>query len=70
MSELKKQLGVWDVYAVAAGAMDVFGRILANSGTYEVSGSTFTTRPMVAKNPNFMSGGSLTYTFEIDGDTL
>ncbi len=35
-----------------------------------MSGSTLTTRPNVAKNPNFMSGGSVTYTYEIEGDTL
>jgi hypothetical protein len=28
----------------------------ANTGTYEVNGSTLTTRPMVAKNPSVMSG--------------
>ena len=43
---------------------------IANSGTYELTDSTLTTRPMVAKNPNFMSGGSLTYTYQIEGDTL
>lgn len=47
-----------------------FVTFIANSGTYEVTSSTITTHPIVAKNPNFMSGGSLTYTYEIDGDTL
>ena len=42
----------------------------ANSGIYEVSESSLTTRPMVAKWPNFMEGGSATYTFRLDGDML
>ncbi len=41
----------------------------ANSGTYEVSGSRITIRPIVAKNPNF-PGGQLTYEFRIEGDML
>ena len=47
-----------------------FDSFVANSGTYEVSGSKLTTRPMVAKNPNFMSGGSVTHTYRIDGNNL
>ena len=47
-----------------------FDSFIANSGTYEVSDSSLTTRPIVAKNPNFMSGGSLTYIYQIEGDTL
>lgn len=42
----------------------------ANSGTYEVTGTTLTTRPMVAKNPNFMAGGFDKYQFRVDGNTL
>ncbi len=53
-----------------AEKLAAYDSFIANSGTYEVSGSTLTTRPIVAKNPNFMSGGSLTYTYEIEGDTL
>lgn len=33
-----------------------FGPYTANSGTYELKGATLTTRPMVAKNPNVMTG--------------
>lgn len=53
-----------------AEKLAAFDSIIANSGTYEVSGSTVTTRPTVAKSPNFMSGGSLTFTYELEGDTL
>jgi hypothetical protein len=35
-----------------------------------VSGSTIVTRPIVAKTPNFMAGGSLSYTYRVEGDTL
>ena len=42
----------------------------ANSGTYEVSGSTLTTKPMVAKWPNFMEGGSAMFTYQVDSDIL
>jgi hypothetical protein len=49
-------------------AYDAFA---AHSGTYELSDSTLTARPIVALDPNFMSGGaSQTYTFRVSGDTL
>jgi hypothetical protein len=53
-----------------AEVLTAFGSFIANSGTYEVSGSTIVTRPIVAKTPNFMAGGSLSYTYRLDGDTL
>ena len=37
-----------------------YNSFVANSGTYDVKGSMLTIRPIVAKNPNFMSGGYLT----------
>jgi hypothetical protein len=44
---------------------------IANSGSYEVSGATLTTRPMVAKSANLMaSGGPLTMTYELMGDNM
>jgi len=49
------------------GAYDSF---LANAGTYELSGTTLTVRPIVAKHPNFMAGGFDTYEFRLVGDTL
>ena len=53
-----------------AEKLAAYDSFIANSGTYQVSGSTLTTQPMVAKNPNFMSGGSLVFTYQIEGDTL
>jgi len=53
-----------------AELLTAYGSFIANSGTYEVSGSTITTRPIVAKTPNFMAGGSLSYTYRVEGDTL
>ena len=41
-----------------------------NAGTYEVTGDKVTIRPVIAKVPNFMAGGSDTYQFRVDGDTL
>jgi hypothetical protein len=43
--------------------------VAANSGTYEVSGTRITIRPIVAKLPDFV-GGHLTYEFRVAGDTL
>lgn len=48
----------------------IFRPYTSNSGTYEISGSTLTTKPMVALWPNFMEGGSQIYAFAVDGDTL
>jgi hypothetical protein len=42
----------------------------ANSGTYQVSGSTLTTRPLVAKNQEVMVGPAATREFKIDGKVL
>jgi hypothetical protein len=42
----------------------------ANTGTYEISGTTLTVRPIVAKSPNFMAGGFDKYQFRIEGNTL
>ena len=43
---------------------------IANSGTYETADSTLTTHPVVARSPNFMSGGSDKFTFRVRGDTM
>jgi len=43
--------------------------IIVNTGTYEVSGSTITFRPVIAKSPGFV-GGHATSGFAIDGDSL
>jgi hypothetical protein len=45
--------------------------VVANSGTYEVSGTTLITHPIVAKNPNAMhAGNSGSSTFKLEGKTL
>lgn len=43
--------------------------IIVNSGSYEINGSSFTLRPMIAKSPGFV-GGYLTGNFSLSGDTL
>jgi hypothetical protein len=52
-----------------AQALATFGPFTANSGTYEVSGNTLTTHPLVAKNPAIMRA-TITYSFKIDGNAL
>ena len=47
-----------------------YDSFIANSGTYEISGSSVTTDPIIAKDPNFMTAGSVTFEFEVVGDTL
>jgi hypothetical protein len=43
----------------------------ANSGTYEIEGTTLRTHPVVAKNPTVMKPGAfVTYDFKIEGNTL
>ena len=48
----------------------IFMPFVANSGTYEVDGSTLVTKPMVALWPNFMEGGEATYTYGVEGNDL
>ncbi len=43
--------------------------IIVNTGTYEISGSTVTFRPIIAKSPGFVGGHQMS-TFRVDGDTL
>ena len=50
--------------------ISAFDSFVANTGTYEVMGSTLTFRPIVARYPNFMAGGSAEYQFRIEGKTL
>jgi hypothetical protein len=47
-----------------------YDSFIANSGTYELSGTILTVRPIVSKHPNFMGGGFDTYEVRSDGDTL
>ena len=43
--------------------------IIVNTGTYAISGSTVTFRPIIAKSPGFV-GGQASSEFRVDGDTL
>ena len=48
-----------------------YDSFVANSGTYETTESTITTRPIVAKWPNFMTGEeSVTFEYRTEGDSL
>lgn len=49
---------------------NTFMTFVANSGTFTVDGSTFTTDPDVALWPDFMETGTATYTFTVDGNTM
>ena len=49
---------------------EVWDAFTANSGTYQVSASALTTRPLVAKNPGVMTGPVATREFRIVGNTL
>jgi hypothetical protein len=61
--------------AVAKATADqlraMWGPFTANSGTYEVTGSTVTYRQTVAKMPYVMASGNFsTSAFKLDGNTL
>jgi hypothetical protein len=49
---------------------EAWNRFTANSGTYEVKGSTLTTTPLVAKNPSAMQGRGQAREFKLAGSTL
>jgi len=53
-----------------AEKLSAYDSFVANTGTYETADSTLTIHPVVARSPNFMSGGSDKYHFRISGDTL
>lgn len=53
-----------------AQKVEAWDTIVANSGSYKVSGSEITLTVLVAKNPNFMNGGSYKWRFKVEGDTL
>ena len=42
----------------------------ANSGTYEIRGSTITMHPLVAKNQGVMDGAPFDRSFSLEGNTL
>ena len=47
-----------------------WGPFIANAGTYELSGSTLTTRAIVAKNPALQGKPFARYTIKLDGQHL
>jgi hypothetical protein len=48
-----------------------WGPFVGEAGTYEVSGSSVTMRPIAAKNPAIMGAGIfITYSFKINGNSL
>jgi hypothetical protein len=47
-----------------------WGPFQANSGTYELSGTTLTLRQIVAKNPALQTKGFTRYTIKLDGQNL
>jgi hypothetical protein len=47
--------------------LEMWEPFTATAGTYELKGNEFTIRPMVAKNPGFMTPGNST-TFELTAD--
>jgi hypothetical protein len=49
--------------------IEQYASIIVNAGTYEVSGSTVTFRPVIAKSPGFVGGHQMS-TFRVDGNTL
>ncbi|HYN81878.1 MAG TPA: lipocalin-like domain-containing protein [Gemmatimonadaceae bacterium] len=53
-----------------AEKLAAYDSFIANTGTYEVADSTLTIHPVVARDPNYMSGGSDKYNFRVSGDTL
>ena len=57
--------------ATAEQLRATWGPFTANAGTYELSGETLITKPMVAKNPGIMQGGSgLTFSVKLEGDSV
>jgi hypothetical protein len=57
--------------ATAEDLATLWNPFTANAGTFEVSGSTMTRRPLVAKSPDAMATGVFNqYSFQLSGDTL
>jgi len=57
--------------ASAEDLRQVWGPVVAEAGSYELSSGTFVTHPVVSKNPAAMTAGSFTsYSYRVSGDTL
>jgi hypothetical protein len=53
-----------------AEKLAAYDSLIANAGTYEASEGTLTLRPIVAKNPNLMDGGTLKYGYHFEDEVL
>lgn len=51
-------------------AASVWMPYISNSGTYEITPSSFTVRPMVALWPDYMAGGSRVYAYRVEEGML
>ena len=50
---------------------DVWGPVVAEAGTFELTDNRITLRPIVAKNPAAMKPGAFTtWSYRLEGDTL
>lgn len=49
---------------------EAYNSLVAATGAYSLSGQTLTLNALVHKNPNEMAGVLLTYTVDVDGNTL
>ena len=49
---------------------EAYNSLVAATGAYSLSGQTLTLNALVHKNPNEMAGVPLTYTVDVDGNTL
>ena len=57
--------------ASAEQLREVWGPLVAEAGTYELTDNLMTLRPIVAKNPAAMAPGiSIVYSYKLEGDML
>jgi hypothetical protein len=57
--------------ATAEDLREVWGPLVAEAGTYELTDSRITLRPMIAKNPAVMIPNvSIVYSYKMDGNDL
>jgi len=57
--------------ATADELRTVWGPVVAEAGTYEISGATITMHPLASKSPAAMAAGAfIVSSFKIDGNTL
>jgi hypothetical protein len=70
--EPRPSLGRGEVMTATADQLRaVWNPFTANAGTYDVSGDSLTTKPIVAKNPGIMGGSNFTtYSFKLESSTL